>query len=560
MSTTSRVSSLAILLSAVALAAPEGPPYYDRKRNLENQTKAASEAGAAAKVESDPEKLAALMLDESGLVRDRVFSVLANRTDDALMQKLTQQLGHRDEFVAATVAELFAVKRFAGAREALEKAGLAHQSELVALESIWALEAIADAASAPALEKAYSRRREHRVKGDALIALARIQHAGARETVDEALKKGAPPVRIAALLAMRAIDSKEGAAAAVEVIAAPPLEKKEAVWEPRLLFAAIESLSTWTSRTGEKALVVRAVDALIDRLPRSEGLPLHELGVALNDLTGAEGLEADPQIWRAYWTPRRETFEPKDKVLPADAPPRRRSPRGGGSTEKPPAGGDDGEGAPKAGGRVETGGGARTRVRFHGVPVFSKRLVFAQDTSGNMNKPLEDGVAESPSKMKFSKEELVRVLDALPDDVHTNVMFFASEYWRHAEKLVPLGRGRPQLIDFVNKAETPDYRQAQNRHKTRSNLYDTLAAALEDPEIDTVFFLSEGGPNEGRWIDDARFMRHLLRLNQYQRVQVHTLQVTDSRSGAAFLERVAKDTGGRFYDLDAIKAARADKR
>ena len=48
-----------------------------------------------------------------------------------------------------------------------------------------------------------------------------------------------------------------------------------------------------------------------------------------------------------------------------------------------------------------------------------------------------------------------------------------------------------------------------------------------------------------------KFMRHLGRLNVYQRVQVHTLQVTNDRSGAIFLERHAALTGGSFYDLDA---------
>lgn len=540
--------ALACLVGGPALAAPEGPPFYDRKRSLEAQNEAAKAAGEKAKGSTDPAELAALLSDESGIVRDRVFNTLLER-DDGLLKALSPRLGDKDEFVSASVAELYGQKRWAAGREALEKAGLAAKGELTALESIWALEAIGDAASADALERAWKRRKEPRVRGDALIALATVSPATARPTVDEALKDANPQLRLAALVAMRAIDWKAAASAAIDVIAARPLEKREAVWEPRLLFTALETLARWTGRAGEKALVVRAVDELIARLPRESGLPLHALGLALADLTGAEGLEPDPTVWSGWWQGRREAFAPKDPPPPADKPKRRKP-------EAPPSGGGGGGGGEPAGEpkRQETGGGAGSRVRFHGIPVYSNRLVFAQDISGGMNNPLDKDQSDSPSKMRFSKDELVRVLKALPDAVKTNVAFFASECWWQSPQLVPLGKQRPQLIDFVNKTETPDWRQAQNRMKTRSNLYDTLAVALEDPELDTVYFLSEGGPNEGRWVDRERFLRHLGRLNVYQRVQVHTLQVTNDRAGAAFLERLAALTGGSFYDLDALKA------
>ncbi len=537
--------ALVCLVGGSVLAAPEGPPYYDRKRNLEAQNEAAKAAGEKAKSSSDVGELAALLNDESGIVRDRVFNTLLER-DDALLKALQPRLGDKDDFVSASVAELYGQKRWAAGREALEKVGLAAKGELTALESIWALEAIGDAASADALEKAWKRRKEPRVRGDALIALATVAPEAARPTVDEALKDGSPQLRLAALVALRAVDPKAAASAAIDVVAAKPLEKKEAVWEPRLLFTALETLGRWSGRAAEKALVVRAVDELIARLPRESGLPLHMLGLALAELTGAEGLEPDQTVWSGWWQGRREAFEPRDPPPPAEKPKRRKP-------ETPPSGGGGGEpaGEPK---RQETGGGAQSRVRFHGIPVYSTRLVFAQDISGGMNNPLDKDSKDSPSKMRFSKDELVRVLKALPDAVKTNVAFFASECWWQSPQLVPLGKQRPQLIDFVNKTETPDWRQAQNRMKTRSNLYDTLAVALEDPELDTVYFLSEGGPNEGRWVDRERFMRHLARLNVYQRVQVHTLQVTNDRAGAAFLERLAAVTGGSFYDLDALKA------
>lgn len=541
---------LALLLAGVALAAPppEGPPYYDRNRGLEAQTTAARAAAEEAGASTDAGRLAALLADDSGLVRDRVFKTLVEREGDAHLRALLPFLAFKDEFVSAAVAELFAQRRWAEAREALEKVGLGHKGEPTALEAVWALEAIGDAASADALERAFKRRREHRVKGDALLALAAVSPQAARPLVDGALAREAPPVRIAALVALRALDPTAAATAAVDVVAARPLDRRDRAWEPRLLLAALETLREWPARAAARDLVVRAVDALIERLEREDGLPQHEVGLTLDDLTGAGGLAPDAAVWRGWWAARREGFQPQDKAPPPPAPARRA--RGEGAPE------EDGAGEDRAPARPETGAEGRTRVRFHGIPVVSKRLVFAQDMSGGMNNPLDRDAPDTPSKLQFSKDELVRVLEALPDDAATNVVFFASDYWRHAEQLVPLGRARAALVGFVREAATPDFRKAQDRQRSRSNLYDPLAFALQDPELDTVFFLSEGAPNEGRWIERERFLRHLVRLNLYQRVRVHTLQVTNDRAGAAFLRRLADATGGRFHDVEALKAAR----
>ena len=71
--------------------------------------------------------------------------------------------------------------------------------------------------------------------------------------------------------------------------------------------------------------------------------------------------------------------------------------------------------------------------------------------------------------------------------------------------------------------------------------------------VDTVFFLSEGGPTEGQFLRTERFMRHLQRKNVYSRVRVHCLQVTTSSFGEKFLRRLSEVTQGHFYDLDFIK-------
>jgi len=540
-----------VVTGSVALAGPgDGPPYCDPDRNLNEQGDAARDAKKAVKGGAGPEEVARYFADPSAQVRDAAFFAAVERGDGALVDGLLPQLRNPNPFVSAAVAELCAQREHAPAREALEEYGLEHPRELTALEAIWALEALADPASADALVEAFDDRREYRVKGDALIALAACAPEAARELIEEdALDHKMPPVRIAALVALRRVDWPTAVAAARDVIADGELRRRARSWEPRLLLAALETIRRWPDRTADLASPV--VEALIARLEREEGRPRHEVGLTLADLTGAGPLGDDPEVWEGWWRARKDGFEPA-----------------------PPASNEEGEEALPDGERPrpETGDEGGTRVRFHGIPVHSTRLVFAQDISGGMNNPLDED--SGPSKMEFSKDELVRVLGLLDDDVAANVVFFATEYYAAPVndrvpdeiQLFPLGRARRQLVDFVRRQETPDIGAAQNRHKSRSNLYDTLAFIAQDPIVDTVFFLSEGGPNEGRWVGfdptkahrrprQDRFLRHLERLNVYTRVKVHALQVADQETGARFLRRLAAMTGGQFYDLDFLRSA-----
>ena len=535
---------LLLAASVPALAAPQGPPYCDKKRNLEKQQEAARAARDEARAGASPDQVVAWLGDESAHVRDAVFAVLVEKKDPALLSRLEGQLGNKDELIACTVAELFAQCRYAAGRAALEKAALVCP-EPVALEAVWALEALAERESAAALKKVSEKRKEPRLRGDALLALVGLEPEQARALLDKGLTDKQPMVRMAALLGLLQADPAAAVGAAVDVVAAPAGSPNERAALARLLSTALEVLRGWTSRAGQKELAARAVEALIARLGREEGLERHLVGITLEDLTGEAGLGEDPALWDGWWQARKDSWTPSDKA-PAPAEPKR-----GKRAPKDQAG--EGKDRPKTG---DQGG---TRVRFHGVPVRSRRLVFIQDLSGGMNNPLDKDEPDSPTKMAFAKDETVRVLGELGDDVHANALFFASEWYRAGERLMPLGKGgRARLIDFVKKQETPDGSAAQNRWKGRSNLYDTLVTALVDPEIDTVFFVSEGGPTEGRFVNEERFMRHVERLNRYQRVQVHGFLVSTSSDGARFLRKLAALTGGEFHDLAGLRQAQQE--
>ena len=537
---------LALSLAAL-LFSPKGPPFFDPDRSLDKQREAAKEAKEAARTQG-PE-VAQYLVDPSVQVRDDVFDVLVDRASPQLLEAFAGHLRGRDEFLAASVAELYGACRYAAGRESLEKYGLRSRGELAALEAVWALEALGDPASAPALEKAFKRGHpgsEFRVRGDALIALAAVAPSRARELCGEALEHKLPPLRIAGIEALRRIDRREAARAAVSLIGADELPRRLGGWEARILFAALDSLETWYERAADAELMISAIDALIARLGRADGLSRYRIALTLADLTAQAPLGDDVESWQSWWGPRRDGFQAQDKLPPEPKKEKKKKKKKADDADEPEDAEDDGPP-----GRPLTGDAMKTRVRFHGIPIHSNRLLFAQDISGGMNNPVDRDDAASPTKLKFSNDELKRVLGALDDDVMANIAFFATEYEFTASSLLPVKKVRRQLIEFVGqKAVTPD-----GKAMGRSNLYDTLVTAFGDPQIDTVFFLSEGGPTEGRYLDPDRFMTHLQRLNVYSRVQVHCLQVTTSSFGEKFLRRLADETGGRFYDLEFIKRA-----
>ena len=538
--TSAPLGALALLVAwgSFAAAQPKGPPFYDPERSLKAQDEAAKEAKEQART-GGVEQVVPLLADASVAVREAVLEVLVGRNDERLLAGLERYLGHREEFIAAQVAELYGLTRYAKGREALERYGLRSKSEMTVLESIWALQALGDAQAAKALEKTFQRRHpasEFRVQGDALIALAHLDPKRAREHVANALTDKRPPLVIAGLVALQAIEPAAAARAAVDVIAAKPMDRKLAGWEGRLLFAALETLERWPERDSDRELAVSAVDALIARLAREEdGLPKHKVALALAELTG-EPLGDDPSIWSGWWGPRKGSF-----TFPAKQAPAEEAGKG-----KKKAAKEQGDGP----GRPETGGGG-TRVRFHGIPIYSTRILFAQDVSGGMRNPVDKDVPGSPAKMDFANTELKRVLAALHERVLTNVAFFATDCKFTAERVVPIGKVRHQLIEFVDRESTAPDGYGMNR----SNLYDTIVAGMSDPDIDTIYFLSEGGPNEGLFVESTRFMRHLTRLNVYTRVQVQCLQVTASNYGQKFLRALAAGTGGEYYDLEFLKKA-----
>lgn len=491
-------------------AAP--PVLSDPDRSIAAQREAARGA-AAAVAAGDAEAVARLLGDRSCWVRDATVAALVKKRPAPLLDALVALLERGDDLVAPAAAEVLAACKHAPARAALEKALTGAKSEAAAQAAAWALEALGDAGAAPALEAAHAKRKEPRVRGDALIALAVVAPARARELARAALEAREVELRIAAVEALRRADPAGAARAAASIAA----DKRAPA---RLLLAALDALRGWSGRAANADVAAAAVEALVKRLPDDQGRPRADVARTLRDLTGQADLGDDPKGWATWWAASKGAFVPREP-------------------------------APAGAALAPAPGASRVRVQFHGIPVDSTRLLVLQDASGGMTGRLDAKDASSPSRLRFALDELGRLVTALDAEVKLDVAFFATHPRRAIGKLVPVGPARRQLVAWAEKEGHPPDGEGQ----ARSNIHDALAQVLEDDEVDTVFLLSEGGPTEGRFVDDERVIDHLKRRAVYRRVRVHCLQATASKPGAKFLRALANALDGTFHDLDALRQA-----
>ena len=76
-----------------------------------------------------------------------------------------------------------------------------------------------------------------------------------------------------------------------------------------------------------------------------------------------------------------------------------------------------------------------------------------------------------------------------------------------------------------------------------TNIYDSLAQVLQAGHVDTIFFLSDGAPSMGAFVDPERILQEILRLNQESQVTIHTIAMGFT---SAFMENLAAQNRGAY--------------
>lgn len=272
-----------------------------------------------------------------------------------------------------------------------------------------------------------------------------------------------------------------------ERVAALALEDED--WRVRL--QAVQLLMT----AGSKTAVDRIVDATEDGRPRIRVAAV----TYLQELTG-QG-HRDARAWRAWWTTNRETF-----TFP--------------------------EGTAEGAQPLSEG---LTVAAYNGIRVDSDHVAFLIDKSAAMTESLS---SQGMSKEMFAQKQLDEVLNKLPEGVIFNVYTYELRVQTFAEK-GPVKIGKKNIKKALEFAEDQPTQGSKD-------IWQALELVVSDPEIDTIYLLSSGEPDTGKYVHANRVATHLQDLNRFHKVVVHTIAYTSNEGFQSQMEAIARAGDGEF--------------
>ncbi|MDP6955625.1 MAG: HEAT repeat domain-containing protein, partial [Planctomycetota bacterium] len=375
------------------------------------------------------------------------------------------------------------------------------------------------------LEKCLKDRRSWRVRRAGVLALAAGPSEGAAELIVKLAGDREPAVRCAVLDSL----AERGSGLVLEPAAAG---LDDAVWQVRA--SAISALAR-VRRTN-------SVPLLIAQMAREEGRLAADVAAALESLTG-RAFGQRRELWERFWETYKERYEiPTDEELAKLLA------------------------AKKARAEEYSPPGA---VSYHGISTPSRSILFVIDVSGSMEnmvverEKFAEGGYPSMQRLDIVKTELARTIERLEPYVKFNVIAFATkiEHWKKRQQKAN-ALGRSSAADWVRNLEAIGGNSketysavglagAANLEGGKTNTYGALMAALgidPDPksprtgdyqiELDTIFFLSDGRPSTGQYIDSADILREFTAANATCKVVLHTIAIGEFRK--QFMKDLAK--------------------
>jgi len=295
--------------------------------------------------------------------------------------------------------------------------------------------------------------------------------------------------------------------------------------------------------------IIEALIRLYAKVEKERGLVWLKTRQALATLCGTDFEKAEE--WRQWWALKKQELKEKEKQ---------------GALEK------DEERGMTVADTVK-----KSAPKFFGTEVVSNRVIFLIDTSSSMqardpvyiktpdgqivrktklprNAVTDDWggypcLPKSRARIERVKRELVKCIEKLHPRAKFNVMAFSSgvKCWRR--RLVAASKqNKAAAILFVKslKAQGDTYTD------------EALKKAFDDPEVDTIYLLSDGQPWRGNNpIDVDNILEWVKKSNRFRRIIIHTFGFEQARStpnmdvGAMMklLKGLAEQTGGSFTNI-----------
>ena len=221
-------------------------------------------------------------------------------------------------------------------------------------------------------------------------------------------------------------------------------------------------------------------------------------------------------------------------------------------------------------------GKGKNHNTFAGIPTTSTRMIFIIDVSASMNDLVVDrekfraGGYKSFQKLEIVKTELLRTINSLDRNKYFNIVAFATKVktWKKwlspghvvnkasaisfVKRLKPLGLGSGGLLGGGagdKSGKTNSYRSLMTSfsYDPAKDTVVTGNSKKKGLKLDTIYFLSDGRPSIGKYVDIDDILKAVRKINQVRKVVIHCISIGDFE--ATFLKRLARENGGVFVDL-----------
>jgi len=304
------------------------------------------------------------------------------------------------------------------------------------------------------------------------------------------------------------------------------------VWQVRA--AARDTLVQMRNHASIPLLIagLKAEKARAAEKPQPPAILVKALHQALVMMTGQDVPEGRDDLWAEFWAKEGPTFR-----LAAEE-------KGRKGRRTPPKG---------------EGGYAK----YFNLDIKSNRILFIIDCSGSMAEPIKlkgryaNIDNEATTKFELVKQEMEKVVRALPPTTSCNVILFSTkvEAWQRDNE------GRPVMVKMndANK-ERLIIDVGRKTPSGMTNIHGALDLALQlagrgtfDPyyeaNFDTIYFLTDGMPSAGEVTDTREINRRVAEANKLRKVVINAISFGE-RNQMAFLDHLARDNGGEHIHVE----------
>lgn len=301
-------------------------------------------------------------------------------------------------------------------------------------------------------------------------------------------------------------------------------------WQVRA--SAISGLSMF--RNG--AVVAKVMDALIERAKKEEGVLQRNFFVGMARIV-QESVPATIEAWESWWKANRDDLVKKFTEREGNGLPLEEDPQDV---------------------LIETHQGSSS---FYGITTDSKHIIYVVDVSGSMSADSKDPGKENADpdakkRIDIAREELKKAVQSLTSkegdergEATFNIVIFATTVtvYKPGVMITASKANKDAAVKWIDENVVPT--DLTNIFDAIEQAFNIVSATNDAKNLkkgaDTIFLMTDGAPNRGKFFEPDLILKEVKRMNATRKLTIHTIGVGEGHN-APLLQTLAAQNGGQY--------------